>query len=333
MLPALDSHVSFITHHHEEFFVVLSGAVECLIDTPERRVRQRLAPRDSMYFRSHLPHCIRSVGATPARTLHVICSALGDPESDRVEGDLGPIFRKGGHDGIRSLMAAKLMMLRQRRGISLRNCAAAMAVSERKLAAIEHGRRAVGLDLLLRACRVFRKPVEYFLDSALIGPPYSVVQRGRHISRLRSRVRRQPFVRSRQRQYVFKSLADRFGPRAMYPYYVRIPSGGPAATKMHEHHGEEFIHVLTGEVTLITVVDGHRITETLSRGDSCFIDSTVPHRFVATTGAYQMGDAEVIAVFWCPLGEEYPVLRRIWPAHNGPARLASFSSLPATSRA
>jgi transcriptional regulator with XRE-family HTH domain len=284
---------------------VLSGTVECLLDTPEGRVRERLGPRDCIYFRSHLPHCLRSVGAAPARTLHVICSALGDTDVDRVDGELGPIFRHGAGDTARLLVARKIKLLRQRRGLSLGDCAAALHVSDRKLAAVEHGRRPVGLDLLLRACSTFRKPVEYFLDSVLIGPPYYVVQRGRRISRLRPRVRRQPFVRSRQRRYVFKSLADRFGARAMFPYYVRVASGGPTASKLHEHHGQEFVHVLAGEVTLITLVDGIRVTETLLRGDSCFIDSTVPHRFVATAGAYQMGDAEVIGVFWCPLGEDY----------------------------
>jgi hypothetical protein len=75
---------------------------------------------------------------------------------------------------------------------------------------------------------------------------------------------------------------------------------------MHEHHGQEFVYVLTGEVKLVTVLDGQDVTETLSAGDSCLIDSTIPHQFVGVgLNPYQAAGAEIIDVFWCPLGENY----------------------------
>ena len=54
------------------------------------------------------------------------------------------------------------------------------------------------------------------------------------------------------------------------------------------------------------ILDGERITERLSAGDTCFIDSTVPHRFLGTgLSPYEKSSAEVIDVYWCPLGESY----------------------------
>jgi mannose-6-phosphate isomerase-like protein (cupin superfamily) len=55
ILPVPDDEVRFISHHHEEFFVVVSGELECLIRTPEGVARQVLVPGDCVYFRSSLP--------------------------------------------------------------------------------------------------------------------------------------------------------------------------------------------------------------------------------------------------------------------------------------
>ena len=46
--------------------------------------------------------------------------------------------------------------------------------------------------------------------------------------------------------------------------------------------------------------------DVLHAGDSCYIDSTVPHLLRSwTRNPYSETSAEVIDVFWCPLGESY----------------------------
>jgi len=48
------------------------------------------------------------------------------------------------------------------------------------------------------------------------------------------------------------------------------------------------------------------VSHRLSSGDMCFIDSTVPHRFLGTgVSPYEDSRAEVIDIYWCPLGESY----------------------------
>jgi mannose-6-phosphate isomerase-like protein (cupin superfamily)/DNA-binding XRE family transcriptional regulator len=307
VLPVADRNVALISHHHEEFFCVLSGTVECVIETPDGRARERLAPGDCMYFRSHLPHCIRAVGGAPAHSIHTLCPAPGDTETEHTEGSIAPIYLRNGDEGFRSEMAAKVRALRQRRGMTRPDAAAALAISERKLAAIESGSRSLGLDLLVRLCATFGKPLEYFLASALIVRPFYAVQRARGIGRLRPRPRRDTVSdTAKAPRSTFKSLAEAFGARGMYPYYVTVSSDASGVAVLHDHHGEEFVYVLNGEVTLVTIVEGSRVTETLGRGDSCYIDSTVPHRFIASAASpYHQSGAEVLDVFWCPLGEDY----------------------------
>ncbi|MFF1905987.1 helix-turn-helix domain-containing protein [Kitasatospora sp. NPDC058218] len=69
----------FKSHAGEEFFFVHAGTVE--LEFPERTVE--LAPGDSVYFNSALPHRCRSTGPAPAAILVVIHDDPAGP-SDRV---------------------------------------------------------------------------------------------------------------------------------------------------------------------------------------------------------------------------------------------------------
>jgi hypothetical protein len=93
----------------------------------------------------------------------------------------------------------------------------------------------------------------------------------------------------------------------MYPYYVKLRHPGSSCDiSLHEHHGQEFAYVLDGQVTFVTILNGERVTETLVAGDTCFIDSTVPHRLLGMgLSPYDESSAEIIDIYWCPLGESY----------------------------
>ncbi|MER6399587.1 XRE family transcriptional regulator [Kitasatospora sp. NPDC001603] len=80
MYPPLELGDSpFKSHAGEEFFFVHAGTVE--LEFPERTVR--LAPGDSVYFNSALPHRCRSTGPEPAAILVVIHDDPAGP-SERV---------------------------------------------------------------------------------------------------------------------------------------------------------------------------------------------------------------------------------------------------------
>jgi transcriptional regulator with XRE-family HTH domain len=303
VLRIADEEIRFISHHREEFLFVLRGDVECLIQTPDGLVRETLSPGDCMYLWSNLPHCIRSTSGQPAHAVDVV--HLPYDTADSEHGDAAVYFKDGIPKNLTEQIADQIAGLRQGRGMSMGDFAHELDVSVRQLADIERGRRSVSIDLLIRACRRFRKPLEYFLESTVVNRPFYFVQRSADINRLPVRTRRR-LQDEGWSDAQFRPLASGFGSRGMHPYYVKLQHSGPRDVTLHEHHGQEFVSVLTGEVTLITILDGERITERLSAGDTCFIDSTVPHRFLGTgLSPYEKSSAEVIDVYWCPLGESY----------------------------
>jgi hypothetical protein len=90
----------------------------------------------------------------------------------------------------------------------------------------------------------------------------------------------------------------------MYPYFIRLRNASDEALVAHEHHSHEFIYVLEGEVEVSSLASDREVRETLQPGDCCYLDSTVPHLVRGRTrNPYSETAADVIDVFWSPLGE------------------------------
>jgi len=89
----------------------------------------------------------------------------------------------------------------------------------------------------------------------------------------------------------FKALAADKNGRHMEPFIVDIESDAKQEKSVHE--GEEFIHVLSGEMLLEYGADSH----ILKAGDSVYYDSIVPHRVLAAGGA----PARILAVIYTPV--------------------------------
>lgn len=314
--PVADDKLQFICHHHEEFFFVVRGEIECRVKTPNGLLTKTLSAGDCMYFWSYLPHCIRSTTGEPAYSIHLLYSAQGATDSEYANGGTSQIYFKDvSHKSVTEQIAAKITSVRQARGMSIADFARELEVGLRHLAEIEHGRKPVSIDFLLRICRKFRKPLDYFVASTLVDEPFHWVLRASDIAQQQVHVRREPPGMKPGTGGEFRSLATGFRSRGMHPYYLRLPHAAAPALQLHEHNGQEFVYVLNGEVTLLTTQDGVRVTQTLSSGDSCFIDSTVPHRFVGKgLNPYEKSGAEAIIVFWCPLGEEYLFVGETTPA-------------------
>jgi transcriptional regulator with XRE-family HTH domain/quercetin dioxygenase-like cupin family protein len=300
LLPSAEA--KFVSHGHEEFFFVLRGDVECLLKTPEGPVRERLGPGDCMYLWSHMPHCLRAAGPEAAESIHLLYSGYG--ATDGHSGDLA-VTTENQRASLTEDIARKVAAFRQREGLTPVQFGRLLKMNARRLSDIERGRKPVSIEMLLRICHHFRKPLEYFLASTLVEKPFYELTRGTTIGGLAMRPRRRVPDGSWSGGE-FRPLAPAFGPRGMHPYYVRLgPPPRPGAT-LHAHHGQEFAYVVKGEVGLVTIVDGRRTSHTLSSGDMCFIDSTVPHRFVGMgVSPFEESSAELIDVFWCPLGESY----------------------------
>jgi len=300
-LPVPDDRLSFISHHHEEFFVVLKGELECLLRTPTGLIREKLGPLDSMHFWSHLPHIIRSTSATPANSIHLHCSGDHFVELDQAADGSGAIyFRDESTQTTAALVARRITGARTARGLSLGEFARDLGISARRLSEIERGRRPLPIDLLLKICIRCRRPLDFFTAGVFVAPPYYSIVRAADIDRQPIRAERHLGPEAAE----LRLLASGLTGRRMYPCYARIHDA--EGVTLHEHLGEEFVYVLNGEVTLSTVLHGRPVTQDLIAGDSCFINSALPHRFSgAGLSASGHSSAEALAVYWCPLGQEY----------------------------
>ena len=89
----------------------------------------------------------------------------------------------------------------------------------------------------------------------------------------------------------FKALAADKNGRHMEPFIVDIDPD--AVQEKSAHEGEEFIHVLAGNLRL----EYGTMSETLKAGDSVYYDSIVPHRVISADSMA----VKILAVIYTPV--------------------------------
>lgn len=87
------------------------------------------------------------------------------------------------------------------------------------------------------------------------------------------------------------SLAPNKTMRSMEPIMVTLKSGEDSSAATSTHEGEEFTYILEGEVVL--TLGGKKIV--MTKGDSIYYDSIVPHSYKSTTET-----ATLMAVIYTP---------------------------------
>jgi transcriptional regulator with XRE-family HTH domain len=307
--PMETSDLQFCSYNEEAFVFALRGRIEFRIRTPQGECCEELGRGDCVYFRSRLPHSFRSLDAEPAESLHVFCS----PSASREAGIDGTSYRaiavrQGDRSAsLHSQVGEQLRLLRETHGWTVERVAEAAGLGERQLQRIERGERSIPLDAVLRLARAFGKPVRELIGLTIGSEPHYVVQRSTEIPSIPSRRRRTPVERpSVPASKTCQPLVDGFRGRGMYPCFIRLLNVDLDSLTLHEHHGQEFIYVLEGELELTTYTGEQEVREVLRAGDACYVDSTVPHLLRSwTRNPYSETSAEVIDVFWCPLGESY----------------------------
>lgn len=311
IMPLADDQLRFCYHHEQEFVFALRGTIEFVIHTPQGVLREELRRGDCMLFRSDFPHCFRSLELEPAESIHISASASAPINAGW--DSLAPqamSYVEPGEDrsDLAHLVGEKLGILRQAHGWGRDAVAQTVGLTSRQLEQIERGERAVPLDTLFRLARRFGKPLSEFTRRVPECGPYYFVQRSADIPGIISRKRRRRLERPDARipPLTYRALASGVPTRGMFPYLIGIPNVDIDALTFHEHHGQEFIYVLDGRVEFTTYVEDRQVHETLHPGDSCYIDSSVPHLVRGETrNPYSDTSAQIICIFWCPLGEKY----------------------------
>jgi transcriptional regulator with XRE-family HTH domain len=294
-------------HHAEEFVFVLRGRVSLTIDTPDGIVHEALARGDSAYLRPDLPHALHALDDDGAETLQIQASASSpvEPGSTWLSQDerVGDASQS---DDLRRI-GQRLRWLRQLHRWELHEVAEHVGLTVRQLARLEAGERPVPLDRVLRFARLFGVPLGEVIEPRPGRRPFYSIQRVRDLEGIPSSVRRTPVDRKDAPQSkTCQQLATAVPDRHMFPCFIRLLNVDLEKLTMHEHHGHEFIYVLDGELELTTYIEQELVTVDLRGGDSCYIDSSVPHLVRARTrNPFSETSAQVLDVFWSPLGEKY----------------------------
>ena len=147
----------------------------------------------------------------------------------------------------------RLRRLRNQRGVTLTELAAATGISKSTLSRLESGQRKPSLELLLPIADAHRVPLDDLVGAPQVGDPRL---------HLRPRARKGRLV---------VPLTQQPGGHA---WKVVIPpeSGDP---ELRTHHGYEWLYVLSGRLRLI--LSEHDLT--MGPGEAAEFDTRLPHWF------------------------------------------------------
>jgi DNA-binding transcriptional MerR regulator/quercetin dioxygenase-like cupin family protein len=152
----------------------------------------------------------------------------------------------------------RLRQLRVHRGCSLSQVAKAVGISVGFLSAIERSHMSASVSTLRKLARFYKTNILDFFEPADSAGPVVAAQK-------RKVLEAGPGVR-------MELLAS--GNTVMEPHLFRIaPSAGSGESYAHE--GEEFLHVLRGELRISLEGEEYK----LKPGDSFYFESSVPHRW------------------------------------------------------
>lgn len=172
-----------------------------------------------------------------------------DVESTRQSADLG----------------GKIRALRHRLHKTLDETATAAGISKPFLSQVERGLATPSLTSLAGIATALGVTLQYFVDTP------SEERSVRRAAQLR-------FFSFADSTDLFARLTNSSVGTQLESILVRLPAGQKEAAEVTTHAGEEFVYVISGELSL--TLEGK--TFVLNAGDSAHYESTVPHAWANT---------------------------------------------------
>jgi len=174
-------------------------------------------------------------------------------------------------------IGAKIRTLRLKKKMGLVELGKHSGLSAALLSKIERGRLFPTLPTLLRIALVFGVGLEFFFAGAREKPLVAIVRK-------RDRVRLSERPEARDSAFHFESLDYPAVERRFNTYYAEFLPVAADKRRPHDHAGVEFIYVLQGTLSVHIGAEEHA----LSRGDSMYFDSAIPHSY-SRSGARPCG--------------------------------------------
>jgi transcriptional regulator with XRE-family HTH domain len=189
-------------------------------------------------------------------------------------------------------LGQRISELRSTYSISRETLAERSGVSEALIAKIEEEGHIPDLAPLIKISRALGVRLGTMLDDhEQLGPVITRAGEAADSVRFMTGLPDDAGAKAGHKGLSFKALAADKNGRHMEPFIVDIEPN--AVQDKSSHEGEEFIHVLTGNLKL----EYGTTSDTLKPGDSVYYDSIVPHRVVSADSRA----VRILAVIYTPV--------------------------------
>ena len=186
----------------------------------------------------------------------------------------------------------RISELRKTYSISRETLAERSGISEVMIAKIEDEGHIPDLAPLIKISRALGVRLGTLLDDhEQLGPVITRAGEEAASERFKTGLPDDAGAKTEHKGLSFKALAADKNGRHMEPFIVDIEPN--AVQEKSAHEGEEFIHVLSGNLKL----EYGTTTETLKAGDSVYYDSIVPHRVISADSQ----PVKILAVIYTPM--------------------------------
>jgi transcriptional regulator with XRE-family HTH domain len=186
----------------------------------------------------------------------------------------------------------RISELRSTYSISRETLAERSGISEVMIAKIEDEGHIPDLAPLIKISRALGVRLGTLLDDhEQLGPVITRAGQAAVSERFKTGLPDDAGAKTEHKGLSFKALAADKNGRHMEPFIVDIDP--KAVQEKSAHEGEEFIHVLTGNLKL----EYGTSSETLKPGDSVYYDSIVPHRVISADSQ----PVKILAVIYTPV--------------------------------
>ena len=187
----------------------------------------------------------------------------------------------------KNTIGGKITTVRESRKLSSEQLAERAGLKARVVTEIESGALVPSLGPLIKIARVLGVRLGTFLDDQEnVGPVVTRAGERRKVMHVSDK------NHPGHSDLDFFSLAANKTGRHMEPFLIDIHPSSAQEVVLSAHEGEEFIHVLTGEVEITYGTETYR----LRTGDSIYYDSIVAHN--VHCGADR--PAQILAVVYAP---------------------------------
>ncbi len=167
-------------------------------------------------------------------------------------------------------LGSKVRALRQQKNYTLQDVAAKTGLSKPFLSQIENDHVIPPVATLLKLARAFHVGLAYFFRDEPGKDRISITRRNERV-----RVEKRPHHRKGEVDYVYEALDTKKVNKQMEPFMVEFPVQETSDMVFVNHEGEEFLHVLEGDLEFRSV---NRV-EVLETGDSIYFESDLNHSF------------------------------------------------------